>query len=259
VNFLDPTEYLYGTRFSEVGAEQGGAYNRRIVGVRLEKWPDQSVLDLDYYYRKMARKELQRGVTFNLFLGPVYNWLRTHTPEAINFVERGNCAKWTSSGLAFADVLKSPHVWPKQIWINMFEKYGLLDRENVNVVLYEHIAHAHQTFGNGAPLWLESAGPYAFFYDFSYFDLKKFANVVVAVPPGETRAVVTRNPDPAQPSVWRWRKQEIVFGAAVAAYFGTRLYKRLSRKPPPPPPKGVITEVVQRRRLMRMLQALRRK
>jgi hypothetical protein len=122
VNFVDPAEYLYGTRFSEVGAEQGGAYNRRIVGVRLENWPAQSVLDLDYFYRKMARKELQRNVTFNLFLGPLYNWLRTHSPEAINMVERGNCAKWTSSGLAFADVLKSPHVWPKQIWINIFEK-----------------------------------------------------------------------------------------------------------------------------------------
>jgi hypothetical protein len=24
VNFVDPTEYLYGTRFTEVGAEQGG-------------------------------------------------------------------------------------------------------------------------------------------------------------------------------------------------------------------------------------------
>jgi hypothetical protein len=130
---------------------------------------------------------------------------------------------------------------------------------NVNVVLYEHVAHAHQSFGNGRPLWMESAGPYSFFYDFSYFDLKKFANIVVHVPPGETRAEVSRNPDPAQPSVWRWRKQEIVFGTALAAYFATRIYKRFTRKPPPVPPKRMITEEVQRRRFMRILQTLRRK
>ena len=50
-----------------------------------------------------------------------------------------------------------------------------------------------------------------------------------------------------------------MFGAVVAAYLGRRIYKRFSRKPPPPPAKGLITEVVQRRRLMRVLQALRRK
>ena len=45
VNFVDPTEYLYGTQFDDVGAEQGGAYNRQIVGVRIEEWPDDLVCD----------------------------------------------------------------------------------------------------------------------------------------------------------------------------------------------------------------------
>ncbi len=151
-------------------------------------------------------------------------------------------------------MLKSPHVWPKQIWINLFEKYGLMDRKNVNVVLYEHIKHAHQSFGDGTPLWLESAGPFAWFFDYSYFDLKKYANVIVSVPPGETRAVVSKCEDPVQPSMFRWRKAEILFYTAAAGYVGTRLYKRFTRPKPPPPPPGVITNYVMGRRLMRFFK-----
>ena len=107
VNFVDPTEYLYGTKFMDVGAEQGGAYNRRIVGVRIENWSDASIEDMHYFYKKMARTDQNHTKTFNLALGPIYNYVRSHTPEGFDVAERGNCARWTSAGLVFGDVLKS--------------------------------------------------------------------------------------------------------------------------------------------------------
>ncbi len=104
----------------------------------------------------------------------------------------------TIAGLAFAGVLKGPHIWPKKVFVDIFEKYGLLDRKNVNVVLYEHIPHAKQSFGDGTPLWMESVGPYNFISDLSYMDLKKFANVVVSVPPGSTTALVEKLENPVE-------------------------------------------------------------
>ena len=106
VNFIDPTSYLYGTSFTATGAVQGGAYNRRIVGVRIEKWDDDLVQDLDYYYEKMKRRESKRNATFSLVLGPLFNFLRSHVPEGLALAETGNCARWTSAGLVFADLLQ---------------------------------------------------------------------------------------------------------------------------------------------------------
>jgi hypothetical protein len=141
------------------------------------------------------------------------------------------------------------------VFIDIFEKYGLADRKNVNVVLYEHVPHAKQSFGDGTPLWMESVGPYNFVSDFSYFDLKKFANVIVSVPPGSTAAVVERCENPVEPSFWRWKKTEIVFSALVGGYLSLRLYRRLTRPVAPPVLKqGDVTRIVKTRRLMRMFR-----
>lgn len=46
VNFVPAHEYLYGTSMFDHGAEQGGVYNRRVIGVRIERWDDDCLRDL---------------------------------------------------------------------------------------------------------------------------------------------------------------------------------------------------------------------
>ena len=50
VNFIDPTEYIFGIDSFESGGEQGGVYNRTIVGVRIENYPEENIRDLDYFF-----------------------------------------------------------------------------------------------------------------------------------------------------------------------------------------------------------------
>ena len=226
VNFVDATEYLYGVNSFDDGAQQGGAYNRRIVSVRIEEWDDDLVEDLHYFYQKLQKKEKKESVTFNLILGPVLNFFRSHLPFGLTWAERGNCARWTSSGLVFADLLPFLNIWPKQIWINLFEKWGRKNRQNVHVVVYEHIPHAKQTYGDGTPLWLEGVSPLSLIYNWSYFDLKKFANVVVEVPDGTTKAIVTKQDHPLEPSFWRWKKAEIMGASIIGGFTARHFYRK---------------------------------
>ena len=259
VNFVDPTEYLYGTQFDDVGAEQGGAYNRQIVGVRIEEWPDDLVCDLHYYYSKMARRETKKNAKFSLILGPFYNFLRSRMPEGVSWAESGNCARWTSQGMVFADALSYAHVWPKQIWINLFEKLGAANRDNVNVVLYQHIPHAVQTYGDGSPLWMEGVSPLSFISDISYLDLKRFANVIVSVPENETTAEIQVVENPLQPSFLRWRKSELLIGTAFSALIARKAYlkfRHFGSSSNPPSKTGFVTQFVQQRRMGRWLRGL---
>ena len=233
VNFVDATEYLYGVESFDDGAQQGGAYNRRIVSVRIEEWDDDLVRDLHYFYEKLQRNEKKESVTFNLILGPILNFFRSHLPFGLTWAERGNCARWTSSGLVFANLLPFLHIWPKQIWINLFEKWGRKDRNNVHVVVYEHIPHAKQTYGDGTPLWIEGVSPLSLIYNWSYFDLKKFANVVVEVPNGTTKAIVTKQENPLDPSFWRWKKTEILGATIIGGFTMRHFYKKYVYKQTP--------------------------
>lgn len=263
VNFVDPTEYLYGTAFEAVGAAQGGAYNRRIIGVRIEKWDDELLQDLDYYYRKLARREESHSATFELFLGPLWNFLRDKLPEGFNFAESGNCARWTSAGLVFADLMQSRNIWPKRIWIDLFEKHGLKDPSNVHVVVYEHIAHAEQSFGDGRPLWSEGASPFSFIQDVSYFDLTSFAHATIVVPPGEVTAEIVINEKPCAPSFWRWRKTEVIGSVLVAGWLLRGVYrywgaaKRDGHQSAPTAVVGPgdVRKIVQQRRMLRLARA----
>lgn len=82
---------------THLGAEQGGAYNRRIIGVRIENVSADDIRDMHYFFERLHRKT-QLG-SFDLFFGPVFNWMRKWVPAGYQWAERGNCARWTSAGL----------------------------------------------------------------------------------------------------------------------------------------------------------------
>lgn len=56
VNFCDPCEYLYGTAGFDTFAQQGGAYNRPIVGVRIERVADGAMDAMHAYFLALDAK-----------------------------------------------------------------------------------------------------------------------------------------------------------------------------------------------------------
>jgi len=47
VNFIPPDEYFFGTSKFLEGCEQMGVYNRNFVGVRIENYPADKIMDMD--------------------------------------------------------------------------------------------------------------------------------------------------------------------------------------------------------------------
>ena len=121
-------------------------------------------------------------------------------------------------------------MWPKTIWIRLFEQFGK-DPKNVNVVVYKRADHAHHIYGRKEPkmLWQNGGSPLSFMWNWSYLDLDKFANVVVDVPKDTTRAVVKRMEPVCHPSFWRYRKSEVVFGTVGGTWLAYKTFKLIKR------------------------------
>ena len=189
VNFLSPEDYFYGTSVFETGSEQGGVYNRGMVSVRVEELPAEQLLALDRYYTELAGRAKSGQAAFKLLIGRVLNIVARAL--RLSWPEFGNCALWTSKGLAAAGILEKPTPWPKHILVDLLEKYRALDPDNVHVVSYHRVAHAVQTYGKLA----ETHGliaPLHVLRNIKYWNLEKFADAVVEVPEGSMTAEVRR-------------------------------------------------------------------
>ena len=94
VTFYTPEEYLFEN--TDTG-DQGGIWNRNIVSVRIEEAEPWQIEDMDYYFRKLYRKNhLEQTAKFSIIFSPIYNlvrWLCSFSDIAV----RGNCAYFTSS------------------------------------------------------------------------------------------------------------------------------------------------------------------
>ena len=94
VSFHTPEEYLFEN--TDKG-DQGGIWNRNIVSVRIENVEPWQIEDMDYYFRKLYRKNrLEHRAKFSIIFSPLYNfvrWLCSFSDIAV----RGNCAFYTSS------------------------------------------------------------------------------------------------------------------------------------------------------------------
>jgi len=160
------------------------------------------VLDMDYYYHKVRRYQNEQSVKFSLAFGNIWNWIAHWLP--IDVAERGNCAHWTSKGLVECQLLKTPSLFPKRIFVNLFERNGLNNPNNVNVVSYRRVKHAHQTYGEPEDPWISGVAPLAPITNLLYFNLEKFAHVIVEVPPGSTKAEIRKQKHPAAPNWYRY-------------------------------------------------------
>eukprot|EP01104_Vermistella_antarctica_P011585 TRINITY_DN3250_c0_g1_i1.p1 TRINITY_DN3250_c0_g1~~TRINITY_DN3250_c0_g1_i1.p1 ORF type:complete len:435 (-),score=87.15 TRINITY_DN3250_c0_g1_i1:96-1295(-) len=231
VTFVDPSDYLFSTHFhSKQTSSQMGLYNRSIVSVRVEEAADEDILKMHEYFVGLEKRSEDSDAKFDMVFGPLYNFVRAHT-RIPGVVERGNCARYTSKGLHEGGFVQNVSMWPKSIWIHMFEnrrhqKLTPVSKcpqtatstistspahaeecpqpamKNVNVVSYRRIKHAQLTHGVNAKA-IEAVAPLQSLRSFVYWNLEWFADVVVEVPEGTTYATVTRVDDPVPPSSLR--------------------------------------------------------
>lgn len=212
VRFLEPSEYFFGTNPDKTG-EQLGIYNRHMVSVRVQRLPPEKLWRMHEFFLSLRDREGEKKAAFHIALGPFINLVRRLLP--LRWAETGNCAFWTSrfaaslelschspradsapvySGMVEAGVLTRRSIWPKSIFIDLFENANRTSaggHDNVRVVNWRRVSHVPVAYGVDADTYLVGVAPLQSLRSLWYFDLSRFAHATVHVPGGSMRAVVT--------------------------------------------------------------------
>lgn len=203
VKFYSPEEYFFGLH-QDNKAEQLGIYNRDMITIRVHNVPDEKIVAMHEFFMDLHNRHSLGEAKFNIILGPLYNSIRKVFP---NMAQIGNCARWTSEGLLKAGVTTNLSIWPKSIWINMFENYKdteIKEKDNMDVVYYERIPHAYHEYGlPGDNKCIDMVSPLQSLRSISYINMYPFSRVRVNVPKSTTIARININKNPAQPSQFR--------------------------------------------------------
>ena len=123
---LEPAEYFFGTSAAVFGAsEQYGIYCRSYVTLRFEELAAHQVLALHEYFRVLQERSARGEVTFAPTAFHSW-WLQLRYSFDKHQPEPGNCAEWISKGLAKAGMLERRRLLPKQIFVDLLEKFAAL-------------------------------------------------------------------------------------------------------------------------------------
>lgn len=195
IQIYDAKEYLFGTT-----SAQKGIYQRDIVGLRIENVSASDIKIMHEYILNLQsnNNNSNNEVRFNIILGPILNFFGNFTGD---FPEYGNCARWTSSMLFHCGLTTSYFVWPKTLFINLFENYyktNIKELSNMNVVYYERSENITKPFYGvkDRPIWFEnSVAPFQSIRNYFYGDLKHFAKSIVIVDIKKNIAKIKINSD----------------------------------------------------------------
>eukprot|EP00992_Anisonema_acinus_P007317 TRINITY_DN3055_c0_g1_i1.p1 TRINITY_DN3055_c0_g1~~TRINITY_DN3055_c0_g1_i1.p1 ORF type:complete len:265 (+),score=42.24 TRINITY_DN3055_c0_g1_i1:67-861(+) len=141
INFLPLDEYLFGVDpVMAPRGEQGGVYQRNVCGVRVERLPRADVLAMHHLFQSFAFQEAAGRAAFTAG-GNMHPILQHFTPGL--YVARGNCARWSARGLVAAGLIRTPSMFPKLLWIHLFQSMLTRDASNVSVVYYQRRIFRH--------------------------------------------------------------------------------------------------------------------
>lgn len=213
VNFSHPEDYLFG-RDDNLPNPQGGIYNRQFVSVRFEKYDPQKIEWMDNFFSKLAVQDKEGAVEFSFGLFPIFNVIRDYLPFSI--AKSGNCSYWASKGLVHAGLLYKPNIWPKSIWIQLFEKEGAKNQKNMHVVVYKNAKKSHRTYGSSNNLPV--LRPTTFFnlvHNIAYYDLEQFADVIIKT--DDDTAVIEKQKR-NEPNFFRYHSPKIVTASLIGLY-----------------------------------------
>jgi hypothetical protein len=214
VHFYRSQDYLFSAE-----SEQGGIYNRSMLSVAYHDVPNEKIKEMHKYFQELDKKSLTGHKKFDIIFGPIWNLLGALFPIMI---EKGNCAKWTSEGLKRAGVINRIHIWPKNLWITLFEECD--EEKNPSVIFYERVHKIQRKYGNDIEVGSYTA-PLDWVRSFTYRNPKQFADCVVRVPPGQYSAVVDVNPNPIKPNKVRNNFNSPLFIVTSSLICGYITYK----------------------------------
>jgi len=185
VNFVEPEDFLFGTNDWKGGNEQGAVYNRNFISIRIENVPEVQREIMDCYYHKIRADSLHGKIDYKMIIGPLRNKLSGSNKS-------GNCSHWTGEGLAEAGIISNTSMWPKKLWISMFEKYSKIEKQhklsNMHVVRYKRIAGCISYGTDADPLSLVQPG--RIYNHVKYSNLRDLADVEVYVPQASETAKI---------------------------------------------------------------------
>lgn len=192
VNFLHPEDFFFSTNFdTKIGNEQGGIYNRNFVSMRIQRVPPEKILAMHQYFLDLHLRSHKKWADYNILLGPLLN--------RASSVSYGNCAHWSSQGLRQAGLMKHTSMFPKAIWIDLYESL-LKDSQqekisnNISIVYYKRILHAKRFYGEDAD-WTGWGRPTIFRSSKDQYDnLEQVADAIVYVPSNSKTAMIDYGP-----------------------------------------------------------------
>ncbi len=232
IKIYEASEYLYGTDPRKSGAQRG-VYNRNVVGLRVENVKKEHMDQLHKYVCELEQNANNK-YRFNILFGPVFNLYQLVNPTA---PEYGNCARWTSLILQKAGLVPKIYVWPKTVFIGMFENYAktnISEQSNMNVVYYSQPTHV-KTLAYGVrsnKVLFDGIAPFQTIRNFFYRNLEHFANCKVEITEGTIEAKPWLVPNPAKPSKLRdsLNSKYVIVGSLICSGLFYRFgYKKLTK------------------------------
>jgi len=204
--FHDPADYFFR------GEKRPRVFSRSYCSVRVGPVDKDKVLAMHYYFKSVdcahagnsGEPDSIVGYDFLGIVKAVYYFWR---PD-LRSQRRANCAQYISEGLFLAGLIARPQLFPKAIWVTMFEQALLVPRsahkrKNMFITYYRQKppGGAASCCKRTRMLINSVVTPISFYRNCYYRKLERFADAVVTL--GEDSVARCHSPDsPARPNCW---------------------------------------------------------
>ena len=224
VNFISTKEYLFGTDKFDRECEQSGIYNRTFYGIRIQKVSRAQLRALHYQFKTLQYREEANTSSFKLFGGRSKGFIWKYIPfesdinDGIIVSNSGNCSMWTSCGLVAAGLIPRKRIFPKAIFVELYQRQMRINPDNIKIVKYEEIAHCYK-YWKGYKTVNSLVNPLLPVLSLRFWNLDKLCNVIVRVQKNTKRAIIVKQNNYQRISVnfW-WRNLNTIFTIFVTFY-----------------------------------------
>lgn len=184
--YESPGDYFFG--FPKGDRMLGGVFSRSFCTIRIDRdkkgrgLNPHKIWAMHYYFKSLssahAGNQSGSGALGYDFFGILTTFAYFWFPN-VRVNRRDNCAQYISEGLFLAGVLSRPQLFPKAVWVDMFEHFVLGRQACAHVTYYKQIT---QEINPRAKLLMHSiVTPIQLFKNYYYRKLEPFADIVVEV------------------------------------------------------------------------------
>lgn len=137
-----PEDYLFGS-----AGGKGGIFSRCICSLRMQRHDPDAIEAMHFFLRSLSSSHIAGSRSSAQVVGfSLIGIFKTAFDFIFPMGQRrmqGNCAQFCSQGLFLAGLLSRPHVFPKFVWVDMFEHILLGSESGVHVVYFKQPVTTH--------------------------------------------------------------------------------------------------------------------